>query len=310
MNVLLDAALGYAARGIPVYPVNWPRRIPGEASLACSCGRGAACDRPAKHPLVRHGIHDATTDPAQLERWWHRWPQANIGLVTGIVFDALDIDGPAGLAALRQFARTAGLRFPGPLVATGGGGWHHWFAPTGLGNRPPRGLPHVDWRGLGGCVLAPPSRHVSGATYRWLRDLDRASLPEVPTALRALLDPDRPTRTRPTDPTEPPGPVQPPGPDHPYGRRVLAAELAALDQATPGQRNRTLNRCAFKVYRYVAGGVLDDQEVTLAFTTAALAIGLSDAEAGRTLASARTAGLANPRSVPAGLGPRIEEDGS
>jgi len=91
------------------------------------------------------------------------------------------------------------------------------------------------------------------------------------------------------------------GPDmsgHPYGRRVLAAELAALGRATPGQRNHTLNRTAFKVYRYVAGGLLDDQEVTVAFTTAAQAIGLDPAEVDRTLASARTAGLANPRNGP------------
>ena len=310
MNALLDAALGYAARGIPVYPAHWPCPAPGGASPGCSCRRGSSCDRPAKHPLVRHGIHDATTDPAQLERWWQRWPQANLGLATGIVFDALDIDGPAGLAALRQFARTAGLRFRGPLVATGGGGWHHWFTPTGLGNRPPRSLAHVDWRGIGGCVLAPPSHHISGERYRWLRDLDQTPLPEVPTALRALLDPDRPTTTRPTDPTEPPGPVQPPGPAHPYGRRILAAELAALGRATPGQRNRTLNRCAFKVYRYVASGLLDDQEITLAFTTAALAIGLNAAEVGRTLASARTAGLANPRTVSSPPDPTRQEVGA
>jgi hypothetical protein len=54
-----------------------------------------------------------------------------------------------------------------------------------------------------------------------------------------------------------------------YGRQVLADELAALGRATPGHRNRTLNRTAFKVYRYVAGGVLDDQDVTVAFTTVA-----------------------------------------
>ena len=41
MNPLLEAALGYAARGIPVYPVHWPRPTPGGASLACSCPRGA-----------------------------------------------------------------------------------------------------------------------------------------------------------------------------------------------------------------------------------------------------------------------------
>ena len=79
---------------------------------------------------------------------------------------------------------------------------------------------------------------------------------------------------------------------------MLAAELAALGRATPGHRNHTLNRCAFKVYRYVAGGVLDEEDVTLAFTAAALALGLNRAEIRRTLASARTAGLANPRGVP------------
>jgi Bifunctional DNA primase/polymerase, N-terminal len=299
----LEAALGYAARGIPVYPAHWPRPTPGGASLACSCPRGPGCDRPAKHPLVRHGVHDATTDPEVIGRWWRRWPQANVGLATGICFDALDIDGPAGLAALGELQEAAGLRLPGPLVATGGGGWHHWFTPTGLGNRPPHGLAHVDWRGHGGCVLAPPSRHISGGSYRWLRTLDQASLAEVPAALRRLLDPDPPTTAR---------PARTAGPDlagHPYGRRVLADELAALGRATPGQRNRTLNRTAFKVYRCVAGGVLDDQEVTLAFTTVALAIGLDRAEIARTLGSARTAGLANPRTIPAPPDPSRQEVG-
>jgi hypothetical protein len=304
MSALLAAALGYAARGIPVYPVHWPHPTPGGAALACSCPRGPSCDRPAKHPLVRHGIHDATTSPAQLERWWQRWPAANLGLATGIVFDALDLDGPAGLAALRQLARTASLRLPGPLVATGGGGWHYWFRPTGLGNRPPHGLEHVDWRGRGGAVLAPPSRHISGSTYRWLRGLDQAPLPEVPAALRALLDLDHPT------PAGPAHMVEAAGPGHPYGRRVLADELAALARATPGHRNHTLNQTAFKVYRYVAGGLLNDKDVTTAFTQTALATGLDPAEVGRTLASARTAGLAHPRGVPAGSGPRIEEAGS
>jgi len=50
--------------------------------------------------------------------------------------------------------------------------------------------------------------------------------------------------------------------------------------------------------------------VTVAFTEAALAIGLDPAEVGRTLASARTAGLANPRSVPAGPNSNRQEDGS
>jgi hypothetical protein len=292
MSTLLEAALAYAARGIPVYPVHWPRPTPSGASLACSCPRGATCDRPAKHPLLRHGVKDATTIPDRIGRWWRRWPQANVGLATGICFDVLDVDGPAGLAALRQLQEAASLRLPGPLVATGGGGWHHWFTPTGLGNRPPRGLAHVDWRGRGGCVLAPPSRHASGGYYRWLVGLDQARLSEVPAVLRARLDADPPTTTTPVST------VGPTAPGHPYGRRVLAAELAALGRATPGHRNHTLNRTAFKVYRYVAGGLLNDYDVRSAFTEAALAIGLDTAEVDRTLASARTAGLANPRGVP------------
>jgi hypothetical protein len=291
MTALLDAALGYAARGIPVYPVHWPRPSPDGAGLGCSCPRGRYCDRPAKHPLVWHGVKDATTSPAQLERWWQRWPQANIGLATGVVFDALDVDGLAGLAALREQLPTVGRRHPGPLVATGGGGWHYWYAPSGLGNRPPRGLPHVDWRGRGGCVLAPPSRHVSGGRYRWLRSLDQAGLPEVPAALRALLEPT-------PAPARPPGPARPVQLGHPYAQQALAAELATLRAARPRTRNRTLNRCAFKVYRYVAGGLLDEDETTAALTAVARSIGLSAAEVRRTLTSARTAARAFPRGLP------------
>jgi hypothetical protein len=292
MSGLLDAALGYAARGIPVYPIHWPRPSASGTSLGCSCRHEAACDRAAKHPLTRHGVKDATCDPAQLQRWWRRWPDANLALATGVVFDVLDIDGATGLAALRQLAGAPEPWLPGPVVRTGGGGWHYWFAPTGLGNRPPRGLAHVDWRGKGGAVLAPPSRHATGKHYRWVRGLDQTPLPEVPAALRALLDPEPAAAS-------PPSPARAAEVGHPYGRRVLAAELATLRQAPPRTRNRTLNTCAFKVYRYVAGGLLDDQEVTAALTTAALAIGLETAEVRRTLASARTAGLANPRGLPA-----------
>jgi hypothetical protein len=155
-------------------------------------------------------------------------------------------------------------------------------------------------------VLAPPSRHISGRSYRWLRGLDQTPLPEAPAALRALLDPDRPL----ANPTGPVDPTRPPPPGHPYGRTVLAAELAALGRATPGRRNHTLNQTAFKVYRYVAGGLLDEEVVTAAFSTAALAIGLDPAEIGRTLASARAAGLANPRTVPARPDPNSQENES
>jgi Bifunctional DNA primase/polymerase, N-terminal len=221
MSALLIAALAYAARGIPVYPVHWPRPTPGGASLACSCPRGPACDRPAKHPLVRHGIHDASCDPDRIGRWWRRWPHANLGLATGIIFDALDIDGPAGLAALHQLADAAGLRLPGPLVATGSGGWHHWFRPTGLGNRP---TPRPAARRL----ARPRRRRARPTQPPHLRgQLPLAPRPRSGAAARGPGRPARPARPPPTnhDPANPHNraehagpPVRPPGPGRRAGR--------------------------------------------------------------------------------------------
>jgi hypothetical protein len=158
MSARLGAALGYAARGIPVYPVHWPRRMLGGASLACSFPRGPACDRPAKHPLVRHGVKQASTDPEVIGRWWHRWAAANLGLATGVVFDALDVDGPAGLAALRQLAGAAGLRLPGPLVATGAVAGMPGFARPGWATAHPAAWP----TSTGAAAAAACSPHPAG----------------------------------------------------------------------------------------------------------------------------------------------------
>jgi hypothetical protein len=87
------AAVGYARRGIPVLPLHYPveRASAGGAAMGCSC-RAPDCGQVAKHPLaalVPHGVKDASCDPAVVAAWWRRYPQANIGLATGTVFDAL-----------------------------------------------------------------------------------------------------------------------------------------------------------------------------------------------------------------------------
>jgi Bifunctional DNA primase/polymerase, N-terminal len=63
-----------------------------------------------------------------------------------------------------------------------------YLAPTGLGNVQPQGLAQVDWRGRGGYVVAPPSRHASGHPYQWApgRDLDSPPT-EVPAVLPLAL---------------------------------------------------------------------------------------------------------------------------
>jgi hypothetical protein len=131
---------------------------PRAVGTGCSC-RDPGCGQPAKHPLgalVPHGLKEATTNRARVLAWWTQHPQANIGLATGHQFDVLDVDGPAGAQVIRAFANDHALRSSGPLVRTGGGGWHYYLAPTGLGNARPRDLERVDWRGHGGYVVAPP----------------------------------------------------------------------------------------------------------------------------------------------------------
>lgn len=135
----------------------------------------------SKEPAIREWQAKATTSPTQLARWWKKWPDANVGVVTGEGLVVVDLDGAEAYAYAREkgFANT-------PSVETGraGGGQHLWFSGEG---RNSRGTVHpdIDVRGLGGYVVAPPSVHPdTGALYEWLVGLDRrlALLPEWATA--------------------------------------------------------------------------------------------------------------------------------
>src|SRR5262249_22948341 len=75
LHDLLTAALQYAALGLPVVPVH---SINGDGW--CSCRDGKSCARPGKHPRTQNGIYDATCDPTEIESFWARWPDANIGI--------------------------------------------------------------------------------------------------------------------------------------------------------------------------------------------------------------------------------------
>jgi hypothetical protein len=305
---LRDAAVSYAARGIPVLPLHFPlphrnglQPVSGDSQPAvaradCSC-RDPNCGQVGKHPLgslVPHGVKDATCNRARILAWWTRHPQANIGLATGHRFDVLEVDGPAGEAVIRTLAATHGLHSVGPLVRTGGGGWHYYLAPTGLGNVSLAGLAHVDWRGRGGYVVAPPSRHVSSRLYRWDggRDLD-TPLAQVPTPLRARLE--RQSQVRPAGPVALPDQGAAPG-DR-YARAALAQELARVATAPVGHRNLQLWESTRNLYNLVATGALDHRQVDQGLLQAAERCGLLAEEprqTHRTLASGRQVGLAHP----------------
>jgi Bifunctional DNA primase/polymerase, N-terminal len=305
--LLRDAALGYASRGIPVLPLHYPvphrgglqpvgGNHPPMSGAGCSC-RDPGCAQAGKHPLgslVPHGVTDATCNRARVLAWWTRHPQANIGLATGHRFDVLDVDGPEGAQAIRSLAATHGLHSSGPLVCTGGGGWHFYLAPTGLGSVQPQGLEHVDWRGCGGYVVAPPSRHASGHPYKWVigRDLE-TPLGEIPAPLRARLERQSPLR--------PAGPVGLPATGvalgDRYARAALTQELARVATAPVGHRNRQLWESTRNLYNLVATGALNPHEVDHELLAAADRCGLLAEEprqTHRTLASGRQVGLAHP----------------
>lgn len=133
MPSLLASALWYASVGLHVFPLQPGRKMPFTGSSGCK---------------------DATTDTATIRRWWAAAPSANIGIATGHLVDVIDIDGAPGIRSWLDLEAPpeviGSVRTPRP------GGSHHYVPATGRGNR--AGIfPGIDYRGMGGYVLAPPS---------------------------------------------------------------------------------------------------------------------------------------------------------
>jgi len=148
------------------------------------------CRPGSKLPAVAHGHNDATADPAQIEQWWRRWPQANIGLsCDGIL--TIDVD-PDGLSWPGDEGKRASIKATGcPVQRTPRNGVHLVYSmPAGFRWRCSVGLlaPGVDIRCHGGYILVAPSV-VKGKSYRWIRALVRKSeLPPPPDWLIEALD--------------------------------------------------------------------------------------------------------------------------
>jgi hypothetical protein len=168
-NILLAAALEYAKRGWFVFPVHGI-----DAAGQCTCG--IECDTPGKHPRTNNGVKDASADADQIRAWWTKWPDANVAVATGSASNlvVLDLDikpGKDGRAALRVLEAQHGPLPTTPKVETGSGGEHLYFShPGGLvANSVGLVAPGIDVRADGGYVVAPPSLHLSGREYGWVR---------------------------------------------------------------------------------------------------------------------------------------------
>jgi hypothetical protein len=175
---LVTASTMLASRDIPVFP----------------------CTPGGKQPLTSHGFLDASSDLTTVRTWWQRWPEANIGIPTGATsgVDVVDIDvhpGGNGFGAFER-ARSAGLTEGWAwLVRTPSGGVHAYYLRGRADEQRSWQVPgqHVDFRGDGGYIVAPPSQ-VAGRSYDLIAVAQHRATPMDATALRSFLEPPRPTR--------------------------------------------------------------------------------------------------------------------
>ena len=230
----------------------------------------------------------ACSDPSKVARYWPS-DRHNIGIAcgpSGLVVLDLDAHGELpedwqrlpgvndGRDVLAQICEWAGTDWPETYkVATPGGGWHLYFrSPDGSGIRNSASQigPQVDVRAAGGYVVAPGSI-LDGTPYEVIDDQDPATLPAWIARLLA-----------------PPAPE--PAPSRPAARGTAPGRLAGLlrtvEHARPGTRNDRLFWASCRAAEMIADGKADEADVTRQLLGAAVAAGLGDVEARRTVASA------------------------
>lgn len=161
-----------------------------------------------KYPGCEHGSSEATTDTAQIERWWTASPNSGIGMrpaTSGLY--VLDMDprngGEASFAALQA---EHGLLLSPVMAQSGRGtGFHMYFAAPVAGTRY-KGQPGAGLDGKhNGFVVLPPSIHPgTQQPYTWMTGTPGAAeqLPVAPTFLEKQII-ERPDRVpRAVDPAE------------------------------------------------------------------------------------------------------------
>lgn len=300
---LLEAAVSYAGHGWRIVPVRWltPDGV-------CSCARGDECPSPAKHPVFDDWPHVATCDREEVAAWWRpepeglaqNWfPYANIGIVTGRSSGIFVLDNDVyagGEQTLGAYERRHG---PMPLTrvhSTSRAGLHFFFAHPGFDVRNSarkalgRGL---DIRGENGFVVAPPSMGAHGPyelnpahdiapaeAPAWLLDLLRSHDKEQTGASISGAEPSQAT-----------------GAARQYAEAALTAEAETMRNADHGERNDTLNRCAFALGTLGGAGLLTEEAAWDALHRAALDAGLGEGEIRSTFLSGWRKGLENPRHV-------------
>lgn len=171
----------------------------GPSGRGCSCDR-IGCPSPGAHPASIAWQSQATTDRSVIGHWWTVLPESSVILVTGRVFDVLDVPAAAGLSALNQMDK-AGVA-PGPMAVSALDRALFFVATRAAQSEEdewwschldcePDTVPEVTglrWHCRNSYVLAPPSRLPGGLTARWLREPGPAPLPDALRLLEYLAD--------------------------------------------------------------------------------------------------------------------------
>ena len=200
LQPLGDVAAQYASMGWPVCVGAHPyrgTRAAMEPGRACSCDR-VGCPAPGAHPVSAAWQMQATVDLNVIQSWWETRPEANVILVTGRVFDVLDVPVAAGSVALGQM-EAAGAPV-GPVAAIGQDRMlffvvtrgspadeDEWWS-CGLDCEPESVVEGLRWHCRDSYVLAPPSRYAAGLASRWLRPPQEHPLPDALRLLEYIVD--------------------------------------------------------------------------------------------------------------------------
>lgn len=173
-----QAALHYARWGWAIVPIH-----KAGPDGSCTCGK-VPCPSPGKHPRTEHGLDDGTSNAGKIREWFDRWPDSNLGVVTGKgtgIF-VVDVDKKSGgFESLNALEKEYG-KIPDTRIHKTGGGGVHLFFSIPRGKKIPCSeseiAPGIDIKGERGIIVLPPSVHSSGERYEVVSDMPIADPPD------------------------------------------------------------------------------------------------------------------------------------
>jgi hypothetical protein len=143
----------------------------------------------------------------------------------------------------------------------------------------------------------------SGNAFAEIHDgapLDVAAVPDLP---------DETQQRAPIERTTAPASFNGAAPGDRYRDQAIAGELAALQNASEGERNKTLNQTAFRLGQFVGAGRYSRADAEYELLHAATATGLPGGEAQRTIKSGLDAGEHEPEYEGINPTPRVAHIG-